>query len=192
MITKANEAYTMTMRTGKAIIDYRTRFQATAHEGDIQDSQGLALRFLASLLPHIRENVQVAWHSCKGKKLPKSVAAVLEIAQAVSVQKRLHTHMQQEESARAVRHRTLENNQARASSSSTGMQNHRPVGCAYHGPHAHHSTNECKKAGKQTHNNCHFCTRPWTPQHHCQEYVDDEGDETRVTLRELCAYILMD
>ncbi|KAF7720433.1 hypothetical protein EC973_008941, partial [Apophysomyces ossiformis] len=181
MIAMASKAYSMVMDRQELVLDYSTRFQKAYHEGGIVDNEGLALRFLVSLLPHIRENVQVAWHGRHGKKLPQSVEEVLEVALAVSVQKRAHHQFMDDSASRPTSKRRL--NAWSGSSVSKGHK-HTTVGCAYHGPKAHHSTEECKKkvpsttANKQE-NNCTYCGRPYTPGHRCQEYRDAKAKKAQ-------------
>ncbi|KAG0162318.1 hypothetical protein DFQ30_002335, partial [Apophysomyces sp. BC1015] len=78
MIEMVTRAYSMTMGNDESILDYSTRFQKTCREGGIVDNEGLTLQFLVSLLPHVQENVQVAWHSRHGKKLSQGIEEVLK------------------------------------------------------------------------------------------------------------------
>ncbi|KAG0165760.1 hypothetical protein DFQ29_001387, partial [Apophysomyces sp. BC1021] len=185
MIMMASKAYSMVMGKNETVLEYSTRFQKTYREGGILDNEGLALRFLVSLLPHIRENVQVTWHGRHGKELPKNVDEILEVALAISVQKRAHQHLQDEAPTRPAQRQRIE----RSSSSvhcSGSSQKQNAIGCAYHGPKAHHSTAECRKntaapttPPTKTENNCTYCSCTYTPGHRCQEYQDAKARKNK-------------
>ncbi|KAG0165486.1 hypothetical protein DFQ28_003018 [Apophysomyces sp. BC1034] len=77
--------------------EYATRFQYAMLEGALDDNQGLGLRFLASLLPHVSENVRVDWVARHRSRLPRSLKEILKIATSVSSQKRYHNRKREEE-----------------------------------------------------------------------------------------------
>ncbi|KAG0163428.1 hypothetical protein DFQ30_000182, partial [Apophysomyces sp. BC1015] len=180
MIEMATRAYSMTMGNDESVLDYSTRFQKTCREGGIVDNEGLALRFLVSLLPHVRENVQVAWHGRHGKKPPQGVEEVLEVALAVSVQKRAYQQYMESSSSRPTARRRLENTWSDPTGSPLAGPKNASLGCAYHGPKACHSTAECKKHATNqgssnafnNNNNCTYYGQRYTTGHRCQEYRD--------------------
>ncbi|KAF7721001.1 hypothetical protein EC973_005629 [Apophysomyces ossiformis] len=148
----ASKAYSIVMDQQELVLDYNTRFQKAYYEGGIVDNEGLALRFLISLLLHIQENVQVAWHG-----------------------------RHDDSTSRPTSKRHL--NAWSGSSVSKGHK-HTTVSYVYHGPKAHHSTEECKKKVLSTtvnkqENNCTYCGRPYTPEHCCQEYQDTKAKKAQ-------------
>ena len=187
-LAMATEAYNMVMLPTESVLDFGVRFQKAVREGGLIDHEGLAFRLLASLLPHIRENVQVAWHGRYGKELPKSYEDVLEVAQAVSVNKRGRHDGQEDQSSRPNNRRRfnpVSHSGLSSSSSASRASRHSPVGCAYHGPQAHHSTAECKRKSERPprdvhakrQNNCTYCDKQYFPGHRCQEYRDAKAKQ---------------
>ncbi|KAL0073417.1 hypothetical protein F4703DRAFT_1799716 [Phycomyces blakesleeanus] len=73
----------MVIEEDESIIDYGTRFQKACHEGNIQDSNHLAMRFLSSLTSNLSANVKLAWFASHSK-MPQLVKQELTLASSIA------------------------------------------------------------------------------------------------------------
>ncbi|KAJ8651359.1 hypothetical protein O0I10_013130 [Lichtheimia ornata] len=170
-LAKATEVYNMTMRPGEDVVEYGTRFRNAAREGGLDDNQGLAMRFLASLHHHIQDNVSVVWHAHHHKRKPKNLEEILRVAGRVSVKKRTLPAQSEPSSQR------------RKSSSSKAK-----YWCPHHDRYVEHRPEDCKKADTKNKSSskdstttaedrfkrgeCVHCGGKWDKGHRCQEYRD--------------------
>ncbi|OAD71902.1 hypothetical protein PHYBLDRAFT_146881 [Phycomyces blakesleeanus NRRL 1555(-)] len=80
----------MVIEEDESIIDYGTRFQKACHEGNIQDSNHLAMRFLSSLTSNLSANVKLAWFASHSK-MPQLVKQELTLASSIAAVKPSNT-----------------------------------------------------------------------------------------------------
>ena len=167
-LQKATEVYNMIMHPGEDVADYGTRFQNAASEGDLQDNQGLAMRFLASLPDPVQENVRVVWHSHNKKRKPKNLEEILRVAGMVSVKKRVRSQDKATNNEHSTRH------------SKRSKKTH---WCPHHQRQVEHKPEECqlaikKQAAKQESTSeqrfqrgeCVHCGNKWSKEHRCDAY----------------------
>ncbi|KAJ8651356.1 hypothetical protein O0I10_013136 [Lichtheimia ornata] len=165
-LAKATEVYTMTMKSGESISDYGDRFHNAAREGNLQNDQGLAMRFLASLPDHIQDNVRIVWHSRHKKRKPDNLDEILSVADQISVKKRYRPADEQSERS------------SRRGKSSSSKDTY---WCPYHKRQVEHKPEDCKKKKAQSKaqdsttdpfklGKCVHCGDDWTKEHRCEEY----------------------
>ncbi|KAG2212974.1 hypothetical protein INT45_013283, partial [Circinella minor] len=175
-MSKATEAYTMTMNKGETVADYGTRFLNVCRDGGLKDNEGLALRFLGSMDEHIQENVKIAWSGRYGTRMPRTVEEVLRVANAVSLNERSR---RQDDNVGPSNQRRRHNNNG----GSQGFQGSKKNWCPHHKKYVSHKPQECHLHIEKVNSSlssvaenrfkrgeCVHCGAKWTKEHRCEEY----------------------
>ncbi|KAI7847025.1 hypothetical protein BDC45DRAFT_37344 [Circinella umbellata] len=175
-MSKATEAYTMTMNKGETVADYGTRFLNVCRDGGLKDNEGLALRFLGSTDEHIQENVKIAWSGRYGTRMPRTVEEVLRVANAVSLNKRSRC---QDDNVGSSNQRRRHNNNG----GSQGFQGSKKNWCPHHKKYVSHKPQDCHLHIEKVNSSlssvaekrfkrgeCVHCGLKWTKEHRCEEY----------------------
>lgn len=175
----------MTMEPNEDVVEYGERFQNAAREGRLQEDQGLAMRFLASLQDHIQENVCVVWHSRnrrpKIKNLEKS-----DVSQAwCQSTGAMHISIKVSNTHNVVNHQSQSKHigaQSTTVTSNTSQNNASWLNLRPNQPKE--STTMAEERFKR--GECVHCGEEWDKSHRCQEYREAHKKKKGIKLSNLC------